>query len=336
MVGGKKRISREEIFSKISSYDVFRMYMPWKFILNVNCRNPFTRKDNSPSMVIGDKTDNGEVIFKCFNSPHRGGCVEFVKELFCLNYSEALDKIANDFGLTISKSTKYKEIQGQYEQPKNVKRPSLLQAFSMPFREEHKKYLSSFYLEPSDLSFCKDTTCVALKEWRLNRLKMPLKQGEVAFAYNLENERGNWLKIYRPFADKKEKWKSSIPFTEMHGVGNIIDCKIGIVTKSLKDGAILAKYISPNIEIVQAEDYAAITEENKKRLLTSCQELYISFDSDEKGVESCKQLTKEMECKYINPPKYLLEKGVTDWGDMIKLLGPQAVIEFFKSKIKGL
>ena len=330
MVEGKKRISREEIFSKISSYDVFRMYMPWKFILNVNCKNPFTRKDNSPSMVIGDKT--GETVFKCFNSPHRGDCVTFVKELFSIDYAKALDKIANDFGLTDYKSNRYKEIVGKYEQPKSIKKPSLLQATAMPFGEEHKKYLSSFHLEPSDLSFCKDTTCVALKEWRLNRIKMPLKQGEVAFAYNLENERGSWLKIYRPFSDKKEKWKSSIPFTEMHGVGNIKDCKIGIVTKSLKDGAILAKYISPNIEIVQAEDYAAITEGNKKRLLESCQNLYISFDNDEKGVESCIELTKEMGCKYINPPKHLLKEGVTDWGDMCKLLGPQAVIDFFKEK----
>lgn len=333
MVQGQKKveITRELIFSKIDPYDVYKMYMPWSFSLNYVCKNPFVTEKH-PSFVVGNKF--GEVTHKAFNSPHRGDCINFVEDMFGLTYTQALRKIAGDFGITSAKSTDYQAIIRQYEKPKGIKPPVLIQAKAKPFGEEHIKYLSDYHITPSDLNFCSDTKCVALKEWALNRAKMPLKRDEVAFAYNLKNERGNWLKIYRPHAGKDEKWMSSIPFIEMHGVGNISgNCDIGIITKSIKEGAWLSKYITSCVEIVQAEDYTAITEENKKRLINGCKELYISFDSDPKGVQSCVELTKEMGCKYINPPKELLKYGVTDWTDMCAYYkSPQPVIDFFKTK----
>lgn len=327
----KEEITRELIFSKISSFDVYKMYMPWNFSLNYVCKNPFVDEKHA-SFIIGNKF--GEITHKAFNSPHRGDCINFVQDRFYLDYWGALKKIANDFGISSSKSIEYQAIISEYKQPKGIKPPVIIQAKAKPFGEEHKKYLSEFHISPSDLNFCSDTKVVALKSWALNRAKKGLKINEVAFAYNLKNERGDWLKIYRPNAKKEERWKSSVPFTEMHGVGNISGgCEIGIVTKSIKEGAWISKYITPCVEIVQAEDYSAITEENKKRLLSNCKRLYISFDSDPKGIQSCTKLSNEMGCGYINPPKHLLEHGVTDWTDMSKYYkSPNPVIEFFKQK----
>lgn len=330
-VEGKKKVvvDREEIFSKIGSYDVYMLYMPWKFTLNQTCRNPFVSEKHA-SFIIGNKF--GEVTHKAFNSPHRGDCISFVMDMFGLTYLGALEKIARDFGLLEKGSEEYKRIISTYEKPKGVKPPVLIQAKSKPFGEEHKKYLSQFHLAPSDLNFCKDTKCVAVKEWALNRAKMPLKTNEVAFAYNLKNIRGNWLKIYRPEAGKDQKWWSSIPFTEMHGLDNMRGCDLGIITKSIKDGAFLAKYITPCVCVVQAEDYTAISEENMQFINENCKRVYVSWDNDKKGVEACQAITKQTGWRYINPPKELIPKGVTDMSDMGKLLGPEAVIEFFKQK----
>lgn len=333
MVRGEKKkannnIDREEIFSRISSYDVYKEFMPWPFELNVACKNPFV-KEKHPSFIIGDKF--GEITHKAFNSPHRGDCINFVMSIYGVGYGEALNIIGGKFG--IEEGT-YRDIIGAYEQPKFIKPPVLIQVKAKKFGEEHIKYLQEYYISPTDLQFCKDTKAVAIEEWALNRLKMPLERGEVAFGYNLKNERGDWMKIYRPHAGKGKKWLSSIPFSEMCGVGNISNnCDIGILTKSIKEGAWISKYITSCVEVVQAEDYSAITEENKQRLLNNCKELYISFDSDSKGVDSCIELTREMGCKYINPPKELLKYGVTDWTDMCKYYNsPSPVIEFFKSK----
>lgn len=331
MVQGKKKeeITRELIFSKIDAYDVYKFYMPWTFSLNYTCKNPFVTEKH-PSFVIGNKF--GEVTHKAFNSPHRGDCINFVEDMFGIGYHDALRKIAGDFGITSSKSVEYKAIIEQYEKPKGIKAPVIIQAKAKPFGEEHIKYLSEFHIAPSDLNFCKDTKCVAVKEWALNRSKMPLKKDEVAFAYNLKNERGNWLKIYRPHAGKEDKWKSSIPFIEMHGLDNMKGCDVGIITKSIKDGAFIAKYITKCVCVTQAEDYTAISEENKQFIQENCKNIYVSWDNDKKGVEACQAITKATGWGYINPPRHLIEKGVSDMSDMAKLLGPEAVIEFFKEK----
>lgn len=325
----REEITRELIFSKISSYDVYKMYMPWNFSLNYVCKNPFVVEKHA-SFIIGNKF--GEITHKAFNSPHRGDCINFVQDRFYLDYWGALKKIANDFGISSSKSIEYQAIISEYKQPKGIKPPVIIQAKAKPFGEEHKKYLSEFHISPSDLNFCSDTKVVALKSWALNRAKKGLKINEVAFAYNLKNERGDWLKIYRPNAKKDEKWISNIPFLEMHGLNNMKGCELGIITKSIKDGAFISKYITKCVCVTQAEDYSAISEENKKFIQENCKNVYVAWDNDKKGVEACISITKETGWGYINPPKELLSQGVSDMSDMGRLLGPQAVIEYFKSK----
>lgn len=331
-VEGKKieknvNIDRSLIFSKIGPYNVYREFMPWPFELNVACKNPFVN-ERHPSFIIGDKF--GEITHKAFNSSHRGDCISFVQAMFGVGYGEALNIIGRKFG--IEEGT-YRDIIGAYEQPKSIKPPVLIQVKAKKFGEEHIKYLQEYYISPTDLQFCRDTKVVAIEEWALNRLKMPLERGEVAFGYNLKNERGDWMKIYRPHAGKGKKWLSSIPFSEMHGLSNMEGCEVGIITKSIKDGSFLSRYITPCVCVVQAEDISAISQENVQYIKENCKRAFVSWDSDKTGVEACQAVTKETGWGYINPPKHLLEKGVTDVSDMAKLLGPQEVIDFFKQKI---
>lgn len=330
MIQGKRKIEnidRKDIFSRITAYDVYMKYMPWPFVLNVVCKNPFVEEAH-PSFIIGDKF--GETTHKAFNSPHRGDCINFVCDLLGLGYKDALNRIGVDFG--IGEGEEWREMVKQYERPKVIKPPVLIQVKAKPFGPEHKEYLQEFHISPKELNFCEDTKCVAVGEWALNRAKMPLKGDEVAFAYNLRNERGNWLKVYRPFAGKEDKWMSSIPFIEMHGLSNMKGCELGIIAKSIKDGAFLAKYITPCVCVVQAEDVSAISEENVKYIKENCKRTYVSWDSDKKGVEACQAVTQATGWGYINPPKELIKKGVKDMADMGRLLGPGAVIDFFKQK----
>ena len=330
-IQGKKRrfLSREYVLSRISAYDVFYKYMPWKFTINKPCHSPFT-DDKHPSCIIGNKF--GEVTFKCFNTENRGDCFSFVMQLYTLSFEEALYKIALDFGLLRDSILKPSDLI-KYEQPKIIVEPAFIQAVSQPFTEKDKEYLAQYHLTPRDLQFCKDTRANSTLEWSVNRKKQMMKKNEICFYYHLKNERGEWIKIYKPYADKVLKWRSSIPFTEMHGVGNISPgCTTGVVTKSMKDAAFLAKYVLPCVEVVQAEDYTCITPENRKRLKSSCKTLFIAFDCDVRGKDASFKLTKEMDCKHINPPDSLMELGGTDFSDMGKLLGVDAVIQHFKTK----
>lgn len=331
MIKGEKKVDVDAILERMSPYYVYKMYMPWEFELNKKCRNPFVSSDDNPSFIIGNKF--GVITFKAFNSDNRGDCIGFVMQLFNLDRRGAIIKIGTDFGM-LENSKKYDKLIKLYpDVPKIVKLPQIIQVKAGKWTEFHKNYFQAYNLTHRDLNFAEDTKVYAVKEWALNRSKMPLKENEIAFAYNLTNERGDWVKIYKPEGNKKEKWMSSIPFTELHNRGAINGgCDIGIITKSLKDAAWINKYITHNVEVMQAEDICALSLEDGKRMLKSCKKLYICFDNDKKGKQASIALTKELECSHINVPDFLLEQGVTDMTDWVKLAGNQPVIDFFKQK----
>lgn len=326
----KTILNRQFILERLSEYDIFRMYYPYEFQLNKPCLSPFKDEDN-PSFIIGNKWGDG-LTFKAFNSPNHGDCFHFVMQRYGLDYNEALNRIASDFGL-IDGTDSYKEIITKYETPVGIKKhPTFIQARPRQWSYQDVMYLADYKLEPKDLQFCPDTRCYSTKEWAINRQRQPLLRGEVCFFYNLVNERGSWIKVYRPHAPKDLKWRSSVPFTEIMGRDNLDGCELGIITKSIKDGAVIAKYITKNVCVTQAEDFTAITKENIDFFNQSCRRIVVAYDSDAKGVEACTEITKETGWGYINPPKHLLIDGITDFSDYIKATNPETVREFFKSK----
>ena len=89
MIKGKKKIALnlENILRRISEYDIFKMYMPHPFKINVATNSPF-REDRNPSFLISNRygrlsyIDYGRTEF-------RGDAVHFVRQLFNL---PSLDK----------------------------------------------------------------------------------------------------------------------------------------------------------------------------------------------------------------------------------------------------
>lgn len=329
----KRNITLDYILSKVSAYDIYAYYMPWPFKLNKNCLSPF-KSENYPSFIIGNKL--GKITHKAFNGSESGDCVDFVGQMFRLNHVESLEKIAEDFGLKDVTTTRYERIIASIEKPiieEYEEEPLHFLAKAKAFTQQHIDYLAEGFLEPKDLNISEDTKAYALQEWYVNKQRQSMKYNEVAFFYNLKNERGDWIKIYRPFVDKLSKWRTNIPFTEMHGVSNIKNCKISIIAKSVKDAAFLKKYISSCVCVVQAEDISAISEENIKIITESSERVFLSFDNDEKGVRASKEITEKTGWSYINPPKDLLQYNVSDWFDMAKYYKtPEAVQDYFKSK----
>lgn len=328
---GKKKfeLSASWILERVSEWQIYQMYLP-KFSLNRKILSPF-RKERVASFSVFVKGNNlyhrdwGDGQF-------RGDCWDLVGSLYGLNYPKAVRKVAEDFGLVDAGGV----IEGavvEYIQPEIVKKSFIIKTNRWKeWPEEHEAYLQSYSLTPSDLLFCPDTKAYPVREWALNGSRMPLREGEVCFEYNLVNERGNWRKIYRPERGKEERWMSNIPYTEMHGLKNMRGCDVGILTKSLKDGAFLAKYILPCVCVIQGEDLSAITVENMKFLKEACKTLYIALDCDGPGKKASHAITKEMGVKHVNPPDSLLEEGESDFSGMARVWGKDSVIEHFKHK----
>lgn len=325
----KTKLSMDAILTRISEYDIFRYYMPdhaWK--LNQVTYSPF-RKENNPSFVIGNKL--GHISFIDFaDTSLRGDCFNFVQTLFNLrDTSEVLRLIDKDFNLGFTTgvySDDYKKIVAAYKQPEDLgKRYSLIQVSTRKFTHEELEYWNQYHQSIDDL---RANNIYSIKSLFLNKSKFPLKETELRFGYLY----GTSWKIYRPFADKKQKWMpNNVPITTMDGMEDIKNCKVAFINKSKKDYMVMKK-VFPCCCAVQNEGVGCFSHENVEYLKANSDEQILSFDSDVTGVANSQQITKLFDFGYCNVPKSYIPEGIKDWADLAKAHGLQAIEDYLKTK----
>jgi hypothetical protein len=329
-IAGKKRIklTPDGVLDKISEYDIFRFYISdksWK--LNVPMLSPF-RQENNPSFIIGNK--HGRLSFIDFaDTSLRGDCFTFVKQLHNLStMDDVLRLIDRDFSLGISSKPTgdYKKIVAEYKQPEELgKRYSLIQVVTRKFTNEELAYWNQYYQDVQDL---RDNNVYAIKKLYFNKQSFPLKETELTFGYFYD---GHW-KIYRPYADRKNKWvPNNVPITAMDGKENIINCDVAFINKSKKDYMVMKK-IFPCSCAVQNEGLGCFSPDNVEYLKANSDRQILSFDSDITGVTNSQQITKLFDFGYCNVPKTYLKEGIKDWADFAKEYGLEAIKRYLKQK----
>jgi len=330
MITGKKKttLTPETILQRITEYDIFRWYMPdksWK--LNAVTYSPF-RNENNPSFLIGNRY--GKLSFVDFaDGTKKGDCFTFVKLLYNLQtIDDVLKLIDRDFGLGISgKPTgEYKKITAEYQQPEELgKRYSHIQVVTRPFTQEELAYWNLYYQDIQDL---RDNNIYSIKKLYFNKQLFFLKDTELRFGYFYD---GHW-KIYRPFADRKNKWvPNNVPITMMDGLDDVKNCPVAFINKSKKDYMVMKK-IFPCCCAVQNEGIGAFSPENVEYLKANSDRQILSFDSDVAGVTNSQQITKLFDFDYLNVPKKFLSEGIKDWADLAKDHGLQVIEDYLKQK----
>jgi len=331
MITGTRKVelTPESVLKKISSYDIFRRYMPdtfWK--INQATLSPF-RKENNASFLIGNR--GGTLTFIDFtDTAKRGDCFTFVKQLFILTMDEALTKIDQDFGLGIShKGTnigEYKKILAEYKQPEELgKRYALIQVITRKFTKDELYYWSKYYQGIDDL---RDNYIYSIKSLFLNKSRFALKDDELRFGYLYD---GHW-KIYRPHVSKKVKWlPNNVPIVTMEGLENLKGAEFAFISKSKKDYMVLRKVLGP-VCATQNEGLACFSEENVSILKSETKRQILSYDSDEPGVTNSQQITKIFEFDYCNVPRIYLKEGIKDWADLAKVHGLEIITKILKEK----
>ena len=318
----------ETVLQKITEYDVFMHYMPdrfWK--INQVTNSPF-HADEHPSFMIGNR--NGYLYFVDFAKGTRGGCFDFVKELYHLSsLDEVLRLIDRDFGLGIVSNTnvgEYKKIKAQYKQPEETlgKRYSVIQVVTRKFTNEELDYWKKYSTTEEDL---RKEHIYSIKELYVNRKKY-LLDNEIRFGYLYNN---SYWKIYFPNREKRRKWISNVPLTMLDGKESLKDCDIVFITKSKKDKIILSK-IHPHVIATQNESLACFSTENVDFIKSNSKRQILMYDSDDPGVQASQQITKLLGFEYCNPPrKYLPD--VKDFSDMAMLYSLDEVRKFIKNKL---
>jgi hypothetical protein len=330
MIAGKKkgRLTPEGVLDKISEYDIFRYYISdksWK--PNAPMLSPF-RQETNPSFIIGNK--HGKLSFIDFaDTSLRGDCFTFVKLLHGLStMDEVLRLIDKDFGLGISSkpTADYKKIVADYKQPEDLgKRYSLIQVVTRKFTNEELAYWNQYHQDVQDL---RDNNVYAIKKLYFNKQSFPLKETELTFGYFYD---GHW-KIYRPYADRKNKWvPNNVPITAMDGKEQIANCDVAFINKSKKDYMVMKK-VFPCSCAVQNEGMGCFSPDNVEYLKANSDRQILSFDSDVTGVTNSQQITKLFDFGYCNVPKMYLKEDIKDWADFAKEYGLEAIKRYLKQK----
>jgi hypothetical protein len=329
-IQGKKKINLtpDSILEKISEYDIYKMYMPhqnWK--INVVTYSAF-RDEKHPSFIIGYR--GGALRFYDFtDSSKKGGCFDFVMMLFNISLREALLMLDRDFDLGIvnaSSTRNYERIVSDYAQPTATsKREFFIQVKTRKFTHEELAYWNMYYQDIDDL---RANNVYSIDTVYLNKKKFPILDSELRFGYLYE---GHW-KIYRPFADKKNKWMpNNVPITMMDGLEDIKDCDVAFINKSKKDYMVMKK-IYPCCCAVQNEGMGCFSEENVEYLKDNSDRQILSFDSDETGVKNSQLITDKFDFEYCNVPKLYLGEGIKDWADLARIHGLKVIEEYLTQR----
>ena len=330
MIRGRKRINLtpDSILDKISEYDIYKMYMPhqnWK--INTVTYSPF-RNEKHPSFIIGYR--GGALNFIDFgDSSKKGGCFNFVMMLFNVSLNDALLMIDRDFdlGIVSGSSTKnYERIISDYAQPTATsKREYFIQVKTRKFTHEELAYWNEYYQDIDDL---RANNVYSIDTVFLNKQKFPIKDTELRFGYLYE---GHW-KIYRPFADKKNKWMpNNVPITMMDGLDDIKDCDVAFINKSKKDYMVMKK-IYPCCCAVQNEGMGCFSEENVEYIKENSERQILSFDSDETGVKNSQMITDKFGFEYCNVPRLYLDEGIKDWADLARIHGLKTIEKYLTQR----
>ena len=332
MIHGVKRVDLtiEAVLQKISEYDIFFHYMPSKYWkLNQVTHSPF-HVDNSPSFLIGNK--NGYLYFVDFSLGKRGGCFDFVGELYNLPaLHDVLLLLNRDFGLGLNNDVEtgeYKRIRAEYKQPEDVgKRYSIIQVVTRKFTNAELSYWQGYYQDIQDL---RDNHVYSISKAYLNRKLFPIKDDEIRFAYLYSN---SYWKLYFPFRDKKRKWISNVPLNTAYGLENLNKEKNTLICKSLKDYMVCRK-VYPYVCHIQNESIAAFSDETVNYIRDNSKEVFYGGDSDVAGKQASYIITKAFSYRHINPPDYLLNDCCKDFSDWGRHEGLEKLKEHFT--IKGL
>lgn len=320
------KITKEYVESFISAADVYGREVG-NIPLGQSICSPL-RKDRNPSMWLF-KGDDGQ-LRHCDgaypNDPrYSGNWVNLIMSKYGLTFQEAVQKVAQDWGL-IDRAGEYKPRKVEDTSvEKEVRKPCEIHVRVGRMRKMDLEYWAQYGISESDL---KQEQIYRLIECSVNRVMCPIEPNELAYVYRFE---GDKLKLYFPQRIKKDKWKSNVPGTYVEGLERLNGQEKVIVSKSRKDRICLQRLLPEVLVLnVQAERKTAFTEAFRKQI--EGKEIYVNFDADSPGKENSLAITKEFGYKHINVPDACLVNGVKDFSDMVRVYGEEEVIKFMKSK----
>lgn len=293
------------------------------------------RKDKNPTVSIY-RNRSGRLIMKDFGTNWSGDCFAYVSELYNISFYEALQIIANDFGLIKLNIEKHKpKIKYNGEEIK-ANSAAIIQVEIRPFQQYELDWWARYGISEKTLKKYNVFSCKNV--WLNGNLFHLEKDKQLVFGYYGGVKDGIELwRIYFPHRRSKSlKFISNWPASKIQGAKQL-DTKntdFVVIQKSMKDLLLMHEYGIPSI--APNSENTPISDKTLRKLQEKYKKVIFWYDGDPPGLESLrkiKEIHPEVICYNLN-----IETQAKDISDFRKVYGKKAtdkLIEEFKEFVNG-
>ena len=248
---------------------------------SVKLKSIFNEKDTVPSLIIYYNRESSQYTFKDFSSGHSGSAVEFMKLLWKCSFSEAKDRIIQDY----QKSDYDSEINPEDIKIQGWKVTSFV---TNNWTSSDIEYWSMYHISTDMLEYHK---VKPIKEYTMSFIhddeiveEFVVKKKNV-YGYFYGNKDGNLAKIYQPL-NKEKKFIKVADYIQ--GSDQNANSEFCFIISSLKDIMALKT-------IGIKGDFVAVDSENTlftKPVITRLKRTYgkdniiVIFDNDTAGINN--------------------------------------------------
>lgn len=321
-------INAEEVFRYTNlGYDVFRYYIgkvarlmdrPW----------PGERKESKPSWGINFY--NGTWVWVDNARGESGNAITFVQRYFGgLTYPEALQQIANDFGIKggrmHSKSTIVNWVAPTAEERKEYCHIAFTYK---PWGKEHHKFWENTGVTEEH---CLKYEVYAVKQAAINHRRVRIGTGEVVWCYYAPEE--DSVKLYFPEREGSDRFRTNVSGGHLWNFSNLEQNPDTLyIQKSCKDMLVHLLH-TPNVIATQSEKSRIFDPEINPELFqkvnNKAKTKVIVFGSDKDGRKKSKDIVTLTGWSELYTPVDLLPE-VNDLYGYAKKFGPKKTEEFLK------
>lgn len=305
----KRKITEQELINTLGEYNIYCKYFG-EFDLT-SCYPSIFRKDEHPSTGFF-RNSSGRIVYNDYSTDEKLNCIGFVQKLFGINYFQAIERIAIDFGIADGEEIEIPIVKKTLED----KKPKKIEITLREMDANELNYWSQYHITEEELL---KNHVYGVKEFRINHYLIPESKESVRFAYVIHYKDKEYIKVYTPF-EKDYKWVGNATGSVLFGFDELpYKSDKLIITKSKKDEIVLKK-IFTDVVSVQREGVSAISKADLQYFKEKYKKIYVWFDNDKAGLKTLSKLDESL--IKVHYPEYFLSKfQIKDSADFVKNWG---------------
>lgn len=323
-------ITAEYILARVDEVQIFYYY--WGHFEIGKVYPSKLRRDSKPStgFFIHRRTKN--ILYSDLSTGEKLNCFQYVQKLYNCSYPDAINRIAQDFGLihnVESQPLAKKILSEALDFDREIKAQKIIQFIPDIWQGHHLNYWGEYEITRDELD---REQVYPVKSLFINKLKYNVEKLCFAYLVTEKTKQGDktYTKIYSPHSEFY-KWISNVPITVPFGISSLnYGSEHILVGKAQKDRIVLLKLFK-SVLGTQNESESALPEQLVKHLCHNFGRRTIIWDSDDAGVNNCKKFN-DKGFGYFNTPRDLIQKGIKDVSDYVKVFGMKALEQLLKEK----